>query len=77
MENKDIFFFGGGGSVLCAAAGIVAVGPFCGADAPGARRPAMGPESFFLFFDGAFFLATERGLNMSGLPTNFTSSSGF
>jgi hypothetical protein len=73
MENKDIFFFGGGGSVLCAAAGIVAVGPFCA----GAGRPAMGPESFFLFFAGAFFLATERGLNMSGLPTNFTSSSGF
>jgi hypothetical protein len=72
MEKRDIFFFGGGGSVVV----LVAVGPFWVAGVL-AIGPAPAGNWAFFFFRGAFFLATERGLNMRGLPTSFTSSSGF
>jgi hypothetical protein len=75
MEKRDIFFFGGGAAG--AAADVVVEASCPAAATAGVGLTAASPVSFFLFFRGAFFLATDSGLNISGLPTNFTSSSGF
>ncbi len=77
MEKRDIFFLGGGALGAGAAGAAVVVVVLAGGAPDGIGPAAIELVSFFLVFKGAFFLATERGLNMSGLPTSLTSSSGF
>lgn len=81
MEKRETFCLGAGAAALDTSVGAAAAAAvetlFWDTATPGDGLGAARGPSFFLFLAGAFFLATERGLNMSGLPTNFTSSSGF
>lgn len=77
IEKRDIFF--GAGAAGCGAVAValgVALLTLSPLDVM-LLIAAAGLASFLLVTGVAFFLVTERGLNIRGFPTSFTSSSGF